>query len=102
MSSDVGTAFAALEAELRGRAAAPGKRDARMPETMTASRVRIAVGQLLFTSGIEVEELYHALGIDPADAEPDALAHLAGVLDGMEAAARGIREQGLEGWSKPR
>jgi len=73
-----------------------------MAETMTASRVRIAVARLLYTSGIDVADLYHALGCDPADAQEDALAHLAGVLDGMQAAADGIRDHGLEGWSKPR
>lgn len=73
-----------------------------MADSMNAARVRIAVAQLLFTRGIDVGYLYEALGIDPADADSDALSHLAGVLDGMDAASQGIRDHGLEGWSKPK
>ncbi|MFC3303571.1 hypothetical protein [Parvularcula lutaonensis] len=73
-----------------------------MADSMNAARVRIAVAQLLYQKGIDVGSLYHALGIDPADADSDALSHLAGVLDGMEAAAKAIRDHGLEGWSKPK
>lgn len=73
-----------------------------MAQSMNAARVRIAVAQLLFTKGIDVGSLYEALGIDPADAESEALSHLAGVLDGMDAAAQGIRDNGLESWSKPK
>lgn len=73
-----------------------------MAETKNAARVRIAVAQLLFHQDLDVGELYRALGIDPTTADRDALAHLAGVLDGMEAAAKGIRDHGLEGWTKPR
>ncbi|MEE4209136.1 MAG: hypothetical protein V2I43_07715 [Parvularcula sp.] len=73
-----------------------------MADKLSSSRVRIALARLLFTEGIDVADLYHALGCDPSNADGDALAHLAGVLDGMDAASRGIRDHGLEGWSKPR
>ncbi|MCQ8186563.1 hypothetical protein [Parvularcula maris] len=71
-----------------------------MKEPVSASRVRIAIAKLLFREEIDVGELYRALGIDPADADSDVLAHLAGILDGMEAASKGIRDEGLEGWSR--
>jgi hypothetical protein len=73
-----------------------------MAETRNEARIRIEVAQLLYSTGIDVADLYRALGVDPADAHEDALAHLAGVLDGMQAAADGIRNHGLEGWPKLR
>lgn len=69
-----------------------------MGETLTASRVRILVAQLLHRRDIDVGDLYRALGIDPADAEGDALAHLAGVLDGLDA-AEAARDEEERGWS---
>lgn len=57
-----------------------------MTERMTASRVRIAVAQLMHRRDIDVGDLYRALGIDPSKVEGEALSHLAGVLDGLEAA----------------
>lgn len=73
-----------------------------MPQPMTAGRVRVALAQMLYRQGIELSAIYQALGIDPADADQEALAHLAGIMDGMEAAAKAIRAQGLEGWSQDR
>jgi hypothetical protein len=73
-----------------------------MTERPSPSRVRIAIAQLLYTRNIDVADLYRALGCDPAAADGDALAHLAGVLDGMEAATSSIRKHGLEGWSEDR
>lgn len=64
-----------------------GQEAAAMTEKMTAARVRIAVATLLHRRGIDVGDLYRALGIDPSKAESEALSHLAGVLDGLEAAA---------------
>ncbi|NNU16925.1 hypothetical protein HK107_11405 [Parvularcula sp. ZS-1/3] len=73
-----------------------------MAEMKNAARVRIAVARLLYGEEIDVGDLYRALGIDPAEADSEALAHLAGVLDGMEAASTAIRDKGLDGWPKPR
>lgn len=97
-----GTKFAGRKQRRHERPTYEPRRDAAMAETRNAARVRIAVAQLLFHHDLDIGELYKALGIDPAEADRDALAHLAGVLDGMEAAASGIRDHGLEGWSKPR
>jgi hypothetical protein len=69
-------------------------------EPVSASRVRIALAKLLFREEIDIAELYRALGIDPSDADSDVLAHLAGILDGMDAASKAIRDEGLEGWSR--
>ncbi|MEM7741126.1 MAG: hypothetical protein AAF225_10030 [Pseudomonadota bacterium] len=59
-----------------------------MSESWTPSRVRIAVARLCESGGIDLVDLYRALGMDAVAAESDAVAHLAGVIDGLEAAAR--------------
>lgn len=71
-----------------------------MATSMSAGRVRVALAEMLYKKEVDLGDLYAALGVDPADADQEALAHLAGIIDGMEAAARAIRDQGLEGWSK--
>lgn len=71
-----------------------------MAQSMTAGRVRVALAELVYKRDLDLGDIYAALGVDPKDADQEALAHLAGIIDGMEAAARAIRDQGLEGWSK--
>ncbi|MEM1381237.1 MAG: hypothetical protein AAGH41_11515 [Pseudomonadota bacterium] len=72
-----------------------------MAKSMTAARVRVTLAELVYKKEIELADIYAALGVDPQDADPEAVAHLAGIIDGMAAAAKAIRDQGLEGWSKP-
>lgn len=71
-----------------------------MTQSMTAGRVRVTLAEMLYKYGVDLADLYAAMGIDPADADQEALAHLAGIIDGMEAASKAIRDQGLEGWSR--
>lgn len=60
--------------------------------------MRIALAQFLFSHQIELDELYRCLGIDMNDADPGAIAHIAGVIDGMNIASARIRQYGLEDW----
>ncbi|MEM9838542.1 MAG: hypothetical protein AAF830_05240 [Pseudomonadota bacterium] len=71
-----------------------------MTQSMSAARVRVTLAEMVYKKGIELADIYTALGVDPQDADPEALAHLAGIIDGMAAASQAIRDQGLEGWSK--
>ena len=71
-----------------------------MVQSMTAARVRVTLAEMVYKKGIELADLYAALGVDPQDADPEAVAHLAGLIDGMAAASQAIRDQGLEGWTK--
>jgi len=68
-----------------------------MAPSPSPSRIRIAVARLLFTEKIDVGALYSALGIDVRRADPEALTHLAGVLDGIETAAESIRDHTSKG-----
>lgn len=73
-----------------------------MAETKTPShsRIRVALAQFCLAHDIEVDELYGALGVEAAGADPEALAHMAGVTDGMKIAAARIRQHGLDKWTK--
>ncbi|MEM9810508.1 MAG: hypothetical protein AAF788_04710 [Pseudomonadota bacterium] len=59
-----------------------------MAQEWTTARVRIAIAQLCQERGIDITLLYEAIGINMVKADSDALAHLAGVIDGLEAAAK--------------
>ncbi len=71
-----------------------------MAEKPSYSRVRIAMAQFLFANEIGLEDLYQALGIDPAECNQDSLSHIAGVVDGMNVASTRIRQHGLDDWAK--
>lgn len=71
-----------------------------MTEKPSHSRIRIAISQFLFAHHIELEDLYEAMGIEPQEADPGALAHLAGIIDGMTVASTRIRQHGLDDWAK--
>ena len=71
-----------------------------MPEHPSHARIRIALAQFCTAHNIDLEELYAALGIAPGTADAEALAHMAGVLDGMTVASTRIRQHGLDGWAK--
>ena len=49
---------------------------------------------------IDIEELYRALGTEATETDPEALSHMAGVLDGMTVAANRIRQHGLDDWAR--
>lgn len=71
-----------------------------MAEKPSHSRVRIALAQFCLSQNLDIDELYGALGISAADAETEALAHIAGVIDGMNVASSRIRQHGLDNWSR--
>lgn len=64
------------------------------------SRIRISLAQYCVAHGIEVDDLYSALGITATEADSEALAHMAGVIDGMNVASDRIRQHGLDNWAK--
>jgi RecA-family ATPase len=70
-----------------------------MPNKPSHSANRIALAQFLLAHSIELEDLYQSLGLEIKDANPAALAHIAGVLDGMNIASAHIREMDVEQWS---
>ncbi|MEM9421838.1 MAG: hypothetical protein AAF986_04925 [Pseudomonadota bacterium] len=71
-----------------------------MADKPSHSRIRVALAQFCVAQSLELEELYDALGLSPSDADNEALAHLAGVLDGMTIATSRIREHGLDNWAR--
>ncbi len=70
-----------------------------MSEKPTHSRIRIVMAQFLFANKLELEDMYDALGINIAECDQTALSHMAGVVDGMTAAASLIREHGVDEWA---
>lgn len=73
-----------------------------MSDVSSHSRMRIALAQFCIARGIDFETLYAALGIDMTAADSEALSHMAGVMDGMTAAVEGIRQNGIDEWTKGR
>lgn len=71
-----------------------------MPDKPSHSRVRIALAQFCFAQRVELEELYAALGIAAPNADTEAVAHMAGLMDGMAVAANRIRQHGLDNWAR--
>lgn len=70
-----------------------------MTEKPSHSRIRIALAQFLFANQVDIEELYSCLGIDTGECDAGALAHIAGVIDGMNVASTRIRQHGLDDWA---
>ncbi|MEM6648648.1 MAG: hypothetical protein AAF603_00190 [Pseudomonadota bacterium] len=64
------------------------------------SRIRLVLAQFCVAHSLDIEELYEALGIKIGDANAEALAHMAGLIDGMNIAAARIKEHGLHQWTK--
>lgn len=71
-----------------------------MADHASNSRVRIALAQFCYAQSIDLDELYAALGVNAADSDAEALAHMAGVVDGMKVAVARIREHGVENWAR--
>ena len=71
-----------------------------MADSISHSRIRIALAQFCFSRKLDIEELYKALGIEATSTDPEALSHMAGVLDGMTVAANRIRQHGLDDWAR--
>lgn len=72
-----------------------------MAETkLSHSRIRINLAQFCVAHSIEVDDLYAALGINATESDSEALAHMAGVIDGMTVATERIRQHGLDNWAK--
>lgn len=64
------------------------------------SQTRLALAQFLYQHGIDVENLYKALGADLAECDNEAVSHMAGIIDGVSLATSKIRAHGLDNWSK--
>ena len=66
------------------------------------SQLRLALAQFLFAKDIDIETLYRALGADlsTADADAEAVSHMAGIIDGVRLATSKIRAHGLDDWAK--
>ena len=71
-----------------------------MSDQPSHSRIRIMLSQFLIQHGIELEDLYAALGVDTEECDAGALSHIAGVLDGMNVASSRIRQHGIDDWTK--
>ena len=71
-----------------------------MADKPSHSRIRVALAQFCVAQSLELEELYEALGLTPTEADSEAIAHLAGVLDGMNVASSRIRQHGLDNWAR--
>lgn len=71
-----------------------------MADKPSYSRIRIALAQFCFAQSVDLDELYTALGITPTEADAEAIAHMAGVIDGMNVAATRIRQHGLDNWAR--
>ena len=71
-----------------------------MSEKPSDARIRIALAQFCIAQAIEVDELLAALGIEMSNVDDGALAHLAGVLDGMNVASSRIRQHGVDNWAR--
>jgi hypothetical protein len=71
-----------------------------MADKPSHSRIRIALAQFCYAQSLDLDELYAALGVNAAETEPEALAHMAGVVDGMNVAATRIRQHGLDNWAR--
>lgn len=71
-----------------------------MAEKPSESRIRVALAQFCVAQSIEIDELLSALGVDMSHTDQNALAHLAGVLDGMNLAASRIRQHGIDNWAR--
>ena len=71
-----------------------------MADKISHSRIRIALAQFAFARKLDIEELYAAMGIEATSTDPEALSHMAGVLDGMTVAANRIRQHGLDDWAR--
>ncbi|WOI53942.1 hypothetical protein [Parvularcula sp. LCG005] len=70
-----------------------------MADKPSHSRVRIALAQFCYSHSIDLEDLLAALGVT-GGTDAEAMAHMAGVLDGMNIAASRIREHGLDNWAR--
>lgn len=73
-----------------------------MADTPSHSRIRVALAQFCMAQGIEIDEVYAALGVSPTAAESEPLAHIAGVFDGITLAAERIRKHGIDDWARDR
>ncbi len=71
-----------------------------MADKPSNSRVRLALAQFCYAQGIDVSELYAALGVEATDTDSEAMAHIAGCFDGMNIAATRIRQHGLDNWAR--
>ena len=71
-----------------------------MADKPSEARIRVALAQFCIAQAVEVDELFAALGIDPMNADAQALAHLAGAVDGMNLAANRIRQHGIDNWAR--
>ena len=71
-----------------------------MSDKPSHSRIRIALAQFCYAQGIDVTDLFGAMGMTGANTDPEAMAHLAGVIDGMNIATSRIRDFGVDNWAK--
>ncbi|MEM9234316.1 MAG: hypothetical protein AAGA69_08780, partial [Pseudomonadota bacterium] len=63
------------------------------------ARIRVALAQFCIAQSVEVDELFAALGVDMSNIDANAMAHLAGVVDGMTIASSRIRQHGIDNWA---
>ena len=63
------------------------------------SQTRLLLAQFLFANNVDIESLYSALGADLSNADPEAVSHMAGIIDGVALATAKIRAHGLDEWT---
>ena len=71
-----------------------------MADQPSDARIRVALAQFCISQSIEVEELFSALGVQMENIDSQAIAHLAGVMDGMNIASNRIRQHGIDNWAR--
>lgn len=64
------------------------------------SQTRLLLAQFLFSNNVDIEGLYAALGADLSNADPEAVSHMAGIIDGVALATSKIRAHGIDNWTK--
>ena len=71
-----------------------------MADRPSDSQLRLLLAQFLFAQNVDIETLYNALGADLSSAEPEAVSHMAGIIDGVTLATAKIRAHGIDNWAK--
>ncbi|MCI5045872.1 MAG: hypothetical protein MRY59_00095 [Aquisalinus sp.] len=71
-----------------------------MSDKPTEGRIRIELAQFMYARNIDLQDLYRAMGADPAQCSEGALSHMAGIIDGIELASARIRKHGVDDWAK--
>lgn len=71
-----------------------------MSELKTPSQTRLLLAQFLFAHGMNLDEVYKALGVETVSSDNEAASHMAGIIDGITLATSRIRQHGLDNWTK--